>query len=59
MSEATGKERPQRDHRRLVEACRQRDVAAVVALLEEHIIDTKRELLARAREARDEEDGLA
>ncbi|SEA12900.1 GntR family transcriptional regulator [Variovorax sp. YR216] len=49
MSIATGKERPQNDHRRLVEACRQRDVAKVVALLEEHIMDTKRELMATAR----------
>jgi DNA-binding GntR family transcriptional regulator len=58
MSEATGKERPQRDHRLLVEACRKRDVARVVALLEEHIMETKRELRARAREERDEEKGL-
>ncbi|CAG9167052.1 GntR family transcriptional regulator [Cupriavidus respiraculi] len=49
MSIATGKEKPQRDHRRLVEACRRRDIATVVALLEEHIMDTKRELMASAR----------
>ncbi len=49
MSAATGKDRPQADHYRIVEACRARDVATVVRLLEEHILETKRELLARAR----------
>lgn len=51
MSQATGKERPQQDHRRIVEACRRRDVQAVVALLEEHIMETRREILATARAA--------
>ena len=51
MSQATGKERPQEDHRKILEACRRRDVQAVVALLEEHITDTRRELLATARAA--------
>ncbi|MDM0029529.1 GntR family transcriptional regulator [Variovorax saccharolyticus] len=49
MSQATGKEKPQADHRCLVEACRRRDVPAVVRLLEEHIMDTRRELMATAR----------
>ncbi len=49
MSQATGKERPQEDHYRILEACRARDVPRVVQLLEEHILDTKRELMATAR----------
>ncbi|MFZ4289205.1 GntR family transcriptional regulator [Variovorax sp. HJSM1_2] len=51
MSVATGKDHPQADHRALVAACRARDVPAVVELLERHIMDTKRELLASARAA--------
>jgi DNA-binding GntR family transcriptional regulator len=53
MSQATGKERPQHDHYRILEACRARDVPRVVQLLEEHILDTKRELMATARAAED------
>lgn len=49
MSKATGKEGPQSDHYRILEACRRRDVPAVVQLLEEHITETKRELMAIAR----------
>lgn len=49
MSIATGKDRPQADHYRIVEACRARDVTHVVTLLEEHILETKKELMARAR----------
>ncbi len=49
MSEVTGKDKPQSDHFRLLELCRLRDVDKVVALLEEHILDTKRELMASAR----------
>lgn len=49
MSLATGKERPQVDHYRILAACRDRDVPRVVALLEEHILDTKKELMATAR----------
>lgn len=51
MSNATGKDRPQEDHRRLLEACRRRDVQTVVRLLEEHILETKRELMATVRSA--------
>lgn len=50
MSHVTGKDKPQSDHYRLLELCRKRDVAQVVALLEEHILDTKRELMASARD---------
>ncbi|WP_425509247.1 FCD domain-containing protein [Vogesella oryzae] len=49
MSKATGKEDPQADHYRILEAARRRDTAAVVEMLEAHILDTKRELLALAR----------
>lgn len=49
MSRATGKEGPQSDHYRILEACRRRDVPAVVQLLEEHITDTKRGLMAIER----------
>jgi len=56
MSEATGKDKPQADHYALLAACRARDVTRVVALLEEHILETKRGLLAMARaNAPDEE----
>jgi DNA-binding GntR family transcriptional regulator len=57
MSQATGKERPQQDHRKIVEACRRRDVQTVVALLEEHIMETRRELLATARAAEEAGEG--
>lgn len=49
MSKATGKDDPQSDHYRILEACRRRDVSAVVQLLEAHITDTKRGLMALAR----------
>jgi DNA-binding GntR family transcriptional regulator len=49
MSKATGKEGPQSDHYRILEACRRRDTQEVVRLLEEHINETRRELLAIAR----------
>ena len=49
MSKATGKEGPQSDHYRILQACRRRDAQAVVQLLEDHITETKRELLAITR----------
>lgn len=49
MSRATGKDKPQEDHYRLVEAARAGDADQVAALLEVHILDTKKELLASAR----------
>lgn len=49
MSRATGKDKPQEDHYRLVEAARAGDAEQVAALLEVHILDTKKELLASAR----------
>lgn len=55
MSKATGKEGPQADHYRMLEAARRRDADSVVAMLEEHILETKRELLAVARAQEDGE----
>lgn len=49
MSRATGKEKPQEDHYRIVEAARAGDADKVAALLEVHILDTKKELMANAR----------
>jgi DNA-binding GntR family transcriptional regulator len=49
ISQATGKEGPQADHYRILQACRARDTQRVVQLLEEHITATKRELQATTR----------
>lgn len=49
MSRATGKDKPQEDHHRIVEAARAGDADKVAALLEVHILDTKKELMASAR----------
>ncbi|GAA0837790.1 MAG: GntR family transcriptional regulator [Cupriavidus sp.] len=49
MSLATGKDGPQADHYRILEACKARDAQQVAALLEEHILETKRNLLASER----------
>ncbi len=51
MSAATGKDHPQADHYRILEACRSGDVSKVAALLEAHILETKKGLMARARAA--------
>lgn len=58
MSAATGKDHPQADHYRILEACRVRDAARVVALLEAHILETRRDLLAAAR-GREAQEGAA
>ena len=50
MSQATGKEKPQHDHYEILAACRRRDVAAVVSMLESHIVATRNEIKALARE---------
>ncbi|AJC22208.1 GntR family transcriptional regulator [Pandoraea pulmonicola] len=50
MSQATGKEQPQHDHYDILAACRRRDVAGVVSLLETHILTTRNEIKAMARE---------
>lgn len=59
MSRATGKDRPQEDHYRIVEAARAGDAEQVARLLEAHILDTKKELLASAREQQQPGQALA
>jgi DNA-binding GntR family transcriptional regulator len=49
MSLDTQKDDVQRDHYRIVDACRRRAVDEVVELIEEHILETKREVMAAAR----------
>jgi DNA-binding GntR family transcriptional regulator len=49
MSLDTQKEDVQRDHYQIVDACKRRAVDEVVTLLEQHILETKREVLAAAR----------
>ena len=39
----------QHDHYEIVDACKRRAVDEVVALIERHILDTKREVMAAAR----------
>ena len=50
MSEATGLERPMRDHYALLEACRAGDAELVVSLLRDHIDHTRKELQASERQ---------
>ena len=40
---------PQAEHHKILEACRERDVPKAVSLLEQHILKTKKNLLATAR----------
>ena len=49
VSLAAGKERPQREHYRLLEACREADIDGAVRLLEGHIVQTQKSLMAAAR----------
>jgi DNA-binding GntR family transcriptional regulator len=51
MSLDARKDEVQRDHHAIVDACRRRAVDEVVALLAQHILVTRRELLAAARTA--------
>ena len=53
MSQATGKEGPQSDHYRIQEACRQQDGALAASLVEAHIIETKKNLVAMHRMRQD------
>lgn len=52
VSLASGKERPQRDHLAILEACRGGAVDKAVALLEEHIQHTQKSLAAAVRRGR-------
>jgi DNA-binding GntR family transcriptional regulator len=49
VSLAAGKERPQREHYAMLEACRRGDIDGAARMLEEHIIHTQKSLLAAAR----------
>ncbi|SEJ79280.1 GntR family transcriptional regulator [Achromobacter sp. NFACC18-2] len=53
MSMATGKDGPQSDHYRILEACRKQDGALAARLVEEHINETKKNLVAMHRMRRD------
>jgi DNA-binding GntR family transcriptional regulator len=49
LSEATGKDRPQREHRAILDACRAGDSNRAVALLEAHIARARRSLAGAVR----------
>jgi DNA-binding GntR family transcriptional regulator len=51
VSRATGKERPQREHYRLLELCREGEIEKAVRLLREHIEQTQRTLRSAQRQA--------
>lgn len=49
LSQATGKERPQIEHREILAACRAGDAARAAALLEAHIAKSRKSLAASMR----------
>jgi DNA-binding GntR family transcriptional regulator len=49
VSMAAGKERPQREHMRILELCREGEIDKAVALLQSHIEQTKRSVQASLR----------
>lgn len=49
LSLAAGKDRPMQEHRELVLACRAGDISRASTLLEEHIVQTQKSLVAAAR----------
>lgn len=49
LSQATGKERPQVEHREMLAACRAGDAARAATLLEEHIARSRKSLAASMR----------
>lgn len=49
VSLAAGKERPQREHYAMLEACRRGDIDGAARTLEQHIIHTQKSLVAAAR----------
>ncbi|MCG7324128.1 GntR family transcriptional regulator [Achromobacter sp. ACRQX] len=51
MSKATGKRKPQQDHYAIVEACRQHNAQLAASLLEAHILETRKNLVAMQRMA--------
>jgi DNA-binding GntR family transcriptional regulator len=56
VSLATGKNDPQRDHWEILKACRHQDADRASRLMEEHLSDTKKALVAATRRARAELD---
>jgi DNA-binding GntR family transcriptional regulator len=54
VSEISGLARPDAEHRQILQACRDGDSAAAVALLARHIETTKKETAARLRRRQDE-----
>ena len=52
ISESTGKERPQREHREILEACRRGDPSDAVYLLECHIVNARKHLASAFRMGR-------
>ena len=52
VSKATGKDRPQEEHRRILAACRQGRKTEAVGLLEQHIANTQRMVRASLRRER-------
>jgi DNA-binding GntR family transcriptional regulator len=54
VSLAAGKERPQREHHQILDACRRGEIDRAVGLLEEHIVHTQKSLLAASRPRRTE-----
>jgi len=51
VSMAAGKEQPNRDHWAILDACRTGDISKAVKLLEEHIVQTQKSLMAAMRRA--------
>ncbi|AKQ55748.1 GntR family transcriptional regulator [Bordetella hinzii] len=51
MSRATGKSKPQQDHYAILQACRQQDAWRAAHLLEAHILETRKNLMAMQRKA--------
>ncbi|WP_245301845.1 GntR family transcriptional regulator [Bradyrhizobium sp. LTSP885] len=51
VSRATGKERPQREHYRLLELCREGETEKAIRLLREHIEQTQKTLRSAQRQA--------
>jgi DNA-binding GntR family transcriptional regulator len=52
LSQTTGKEWPQKEHREIIAACHQGDAGRAAALLEEHIARARKSLAAAMRQKR-------
>lgn len=49
ISKATGREKPQNEHYAILEACKERDAEKVACLLQQHILETTRDIIAADR----------